>query len=125
MIAKLIEQLGMKKEALFNPDQAKYIDQQHEQNTNDNIFHVESALGNELIPAQADFVIPHKIQSVLAFGGMLPNGELFAVTLFSKVPIYKSIVQLFAPLPCVSTLLFFPLTVTPFSSPPITPLIRL
>lgn len=51
------------------------------------VFHVERALGSPFIPAQQDFVMPHRIESVVGFGGLLRTGELFAVILFSRDPI--------------------------------------
>jgi hypothetical protein len=51
------------------------------------VFHIEEALGSPYIPAQRGFVIPHKIASVVGFGGLLRSGELFAVILFSRVRI--------------------------------------
>lgn len=50
-----------------------------------NVFYIPQALNSPYIPAQDEFVIPHKIKSVLGFGGMLPSGDLFAVILFSKM----------------------------------------
>ncbi len=50
-----------------------------------NVFYVPEALDSPYIPAQSDFVAPHKVQSVLGFGGLLATGDLFAVILFSKV----------------------------------------
>jgi hypothetical protein len=42
------------------------------------------ALGSSFIPAQRDFVEPHRIESVVGFCGLLRSGELFAVILFSR-----------------------------------------
>jgi hypothetical protein len=51
------------------------------------VFHVEAAAGSPYIPAQADFVKPYGVRSVLGFGGALASGELFATILFARVPI--------------------------------------
>jgi hypothetical protein len=51
------------------------------------VFFVPEALGSPYIPAQSGFVEPHRIRSVLGWGGMLHGGELFAVIMFAKVPI--------------------------------------
>jgi hypothetical protein len=51
------------------------------------VFHIEEALGSPYIPAQRNFVIPHRIASVVGFGGLLRSGELFAVILFARVRI--------------------------------------
>jgi hypothetical protein len=54
------------------------------------VFHVENALGSPYIPAQQEFVVRYGIRSVLGFGGLLFNGELFAVILFSTVRVPSS-----------------------------------
>lgn len=51
------------------------------------VFHVEDALGSPYIPAQRDFVVAHRIASVVGFGGLLRSGELFAVIIFSRARI--------------------------------------
>lgn len=53
----------------------------------DNVFHIAEAAGSPDLPVQDAFVIRHRIRSVLGFGGLLPAGDLFAVVLFTKVPI--------------------------------------
>jgi rsbT co-antagonist protein RsbR len=65
---------------------------------------VENAQGNPDIPSQAEFVEPFGIQSVLAFGGLLPNvrgrgnnHEVFIVILFSKVRIPPEMADLILP----------------------------
>lgn len=50
------------------------------------VFHVLDARGSDYIPAQ-DFVERHGIRSVIGFGGALPNAELFAVLLFTRVTV--------------------------------------
>jgi hypothetical protein len=49
------------------------------------VFHVEDAHGSPYIPAQEEFVDRFGIRSVLGFGGLLINGDLFAVILFTTV----------------------------------------
>ena len=41
---------------------------------------------------------PHKVRSVVGFGGILTTGDLYAVILFSKVTIPRATAQLFKPL---------------------------
>ena len=78
-----------------------------------NVFHVADAVGSACIPAQADFVARHGVRSVLGFGGLLPGHDLFAVILFSRVPISRSTAELFRPLAlCVK------LALLPFVSGP-------
>jgi hypothetical protein len=54
------------------------------------VFHVETALGSPYIPAQEEFVARFGIQSVLGFGGLLINGDLFAVILFTTVSVSQA-----------------------------------
>ena len=84
MVTRLIEQLGLDLESVVagsslptrGPDARTY-----------EVFHVEDALASPFIPAQREFVIPHRIASVVGFGGLLRSGELFAVVLFSHARI--------------------------------------
>ena len=84
MVAQLIRQFGLQTAAVL-PDAPGFLLDRDQRTYN--VFHVPQALGSPSIPAQAGFVIPHGIASVLGFGGLLPSGELLAVLLFSKVPI--------------------------------------
>jgi hypothetical protein len=83
MIAQLIEEMGMDVEHLVQTDPTVVPDSE---GRTFNIFYVDNAPGSPYIPAQAEFVIPFGIQSVLGFGGMV-RGEMFAVVMFSRVPI--------------------------------------
>ena len=38
---------------------------------------------------QDDFVVPYGVKSVLGFGGILSPGELYVISMFSKVPISR------------------------------------
>lgn len=51
------------------------------------VFFEEDAVGSPYIPAQREFVEPNGIRSVLGCDGALRGGDLFAVILFSRVPI--------------------------------------
>lgn len=82
MISQLIKQMGLDIAQLVDPAVAA----RHTKRSY-NVFHVESALGSPFIPAQAEFVERYGIRSVVGFGGLLRNGELFAVILFSRTPI--------------------------------------
>jgi hypothetical protein len=92
MIAQLIRQLGVEIAVLLSPGARLMIDA--EQHTF-NVFYVEHAQGSPYIPAQAEFVRPHGIRSVLGFGGLLPTGELFATILFSRVHVPREVADLF------------------------------
>jgi two-component system, NtrC family, sensor kinase len=84
MIMRLMDDLGIDIERIVagaepstrGPDARTY-----------DVFHVEEALGSPYIPAQRGFVVPHRIASVVGFGGLLRSGELFTVILFSRVPV--------------------------------------
>jgi hypothetical protein len=93
MVMRLVQQLGIDIQQVVRPDAKLILDL--EQRTF-NVFHVERASGSEFIPAQ-DFVRQHSIASVLGFGGLLPSGDMFAVVMFTKVPVSRQIADLFKP----------------------------
>ena len=84
MIAQLIRQMGLDIGEVVRPD-PNVIDALEGRTYN--VFHVQEAAGSPYIPAQADFVEPYGIRSVVGFGGLLRSGDLFSVILFSRVPI--------------------------------------
>ena len=92
MIRNLIKQLGLDIKTIINPDPALIKDMAEKTY---NIFLVPDALDSPYIPAQNDFVIPFKIKSVIGFGGVLPDGEVFTVIIFSKKPITEDVAVLF------------------------------
>jgi signal transduction histidine kinase len=92
MIAALLRQMGLKIEEALYPGPGLMLDaDQHAFN----VFHVEDAAGDYSVPAQASFVQPHGIRSVLGFGGLLPSGELFAIIMFSRTTIPRSTADMF------------------------------
>ncbi len=92
MFAQLIQQFGVDLDTVIQPDPALLVDLDHK---TFNVFHVADAVGSPYIPAQADFVIPFGIRSVLGFGGILPTGNLFTVILFAKVHIPRETAEAF------------------------------
>ena len=84
MISQLIRQMGLTTTDLLRttPEIIKDLNQK-----NFGVFHVPVAVDSPFVPAQKDFVVPHGIASVLGFGGVLPDGELFAVIIFARVAI--------------------------------------
>lgn len=92
MIAALLGEFGLDPADVVAPDRAPILDRDLGAF---NVFHVEHALDSPHVPAQDDFVVPHRIQSVLGFGAMLPTGQLFAVILFSRVPITEAVAARF------------------------------
>lgn len=103
MIAALIKQFGLTIESVVSPPQmADALS-----GKTYNVFHVPEARGSAAIPAQAEFVIPYGIRSALGFGGVLRTGDLFAVIMFSKVPIPEDTASRFRNVALeVKTLLF-------------------
>jgi hypothetical protein len=92
MVAQLVRQLGVEVTSLLESGGSFMVDA--EQRTY-NVFFVPEAKGSPYIPAQEQFVIPYDIRSVLGFGGILHTGDLFAVIIFSKVPIVRNTAELF------------------------------
>ena len=92
MILQLVRQLGLEASHVVKPrpDLLLELDQQTY-----NVFFVERALGSEHIPAQDSFVIPRGVQSVIGFGGVLPNGDMFAVIAFTTVAVTRPVADLF------------------------------
>jgi hypothetical protein len=84
MILQLIQQFGLEVSKVIETVPTLITDMPHK---SFNVFYVPRAMGSPYIPAQREFVKPYGVQSVLGFGGMTPANELFAVILFSKVPI--------------------------------------
>lgn len=95
MIAQLVHQFGLNITEFLQPNPEHLLELSQKEY---NVFFVSQALGNSWIPSQENFVIPYGIKSVLAFGGILPDGELFTVILFSRVAITRAIAEMFQPL---------------------------
>lgn len=92
MISRLIQQLGVPVSALLRP--APQIIKDFERKSF-GVFYVPAAAGSPFVPAQQDFVVPHRVQSVLGFGGIQPDGELFVVIAFARVTIPPSTAEMF------------------------------
>lgn len=92
MIAQLIRHFGLEIGTVLAPPEEILTDLEQ---TACNVFYVPVARGSPFVPAQETFVLPHGIASVVGFGGLLPNGDLFAVILFSRVPIPRRTADLF------------------------------
>ncbi len=58
------------------------------------VFFVPEAAGSSSVPAQ-DFVEEHGVASVLGFGDILPDGELFAVILFTRSRVSEDVAPSF------------------------------
>ncbi|MEP6506914.1 MAG: hypothetical protein ABJC63_01715 [Gemmatimonadales bacterium] len=81
MIAQLIREMGLDFADVITPDTAFLHDRV---GRSYNVFHVENALGSPHIPAQKEFVERYGVRSVLGFGGLLADGDLFALIMFSR-----------------------------------------
>jgi len=93
MVAQLVEQLGLDPRHVIEPDPALFHDLDERTY---NVFFVPEARDSPSVPAQEGFVIPYGIRSVVGFGGVLPDGALFAVVLFSTVPVPPTTIDAFA-----------------------------
>jgi len=93
MVAQLVEQLGLDPRHILEPDPELFRDLEERAY---NVFFVPVARDSPHVPDQDGFVVPYGIRSVLGFGGVLPDGALFAVVLFSTVPIPASTLDAFA-----------------------------
>ena len=86
MIAQLVRQMGLDIATVVRP--SPDVLRSAEGKTY-SVFHVEDAVGNPYIPAQAEFVVPYGVRSVVGFGG-LHRHNFFAVILFARVPIPRA-----------------------------------
>jgi two-component system NtrC family sensor kinase len=92
MIAQLIEQLGLSVATVVRPETGLILDAEGRKQ---NVFYVAHALGSPHIVAQEEFVKPYGIASVIGLGGLITTGDMFALILFSKVPISRDVADLF------------------------------
>ncbi|MFT3695967.1 MAG: ATP-binding protein [Kofleriaceae bacterium] len=51
------------------------------------VFFVPDAVGSPLVPAQHEFVLRYNVRSVVGCGGVMPDGETFALMIFATVMI--------------------------------------
>jgi len=107
MISQLIVQFGLDIADVVKPEATIMLEL--EQRTF-NVFHVEEAAGSPFVPAQQNFVVPFGIKSVLGFGGMLPDGNLVAIIMFSKVHVPREKTDMFKTLSLSAKLAVLPFT---------------
>ena len=105
MIANLVQQFGLEISQVIEPDSGLLTDLLER---TFNVFHVAEAVGSSNIPAQDEFVLPEGIRSCLGFGGVLPRGDLFAVIMFSRVPIPVETASMFKSLSLAVKLALMP-----------------
>lgn len=106
MIAQLVRQFGLDAAAITAPTQCLLVD---DRLATFNVFHVAEAQGSPYVPDQQDFVVPYGVRSVVGFGGTLPSGGLFAVVLFSRVPIDRATAEQFKTLALATRMAVAPL----------------
>lgn len=105
MFSQLLTQFGVDLHTFLKPGSNLLVDQEEHRY---NVFHVAEAVGSSYIPFQQEFVLPYRIQSVLGFGSLLPSGEIFAVILFSKVPIPREVADRFQTLALCAKIALLP-----------------
>lgn len=88
MIAQLFRQLGIDVHEMLQPSD-DFLLEQHDRALD--VFYVANAQGSAYIPAQAEFVIPYEVASVIGFGGVLPSASVFAVIMFTRVHIESEV----------------------------------
>ena len=59
-----------------------------------NVFYIPEALGSPHIPAQDEFVRRYEVRSVLGFGGVLPDGNLYAYIMFCRTFLSREIAEM-------------------------------
>jgi hypothetical protein len=92
MVFQLLTQLELDVDTVVESDRSLVLE--HEQHSY-GVFFVPRAAGSPYIPAQAEFVVPHGVESVLGFGGVLPFGEIYAMLVFTRVPVTREIADIF------------------------------
>ena len=117
MISSLLGQLGVEVEALLSGTTDLLVEPAP---SSFNVFYVPDAAASSYIPDQEGFVKVAGIRSVLGFGGMLPEGDIFAVILFSKVPIPRETAELFRTLALNVKLAVLPFDDAVFCAPEVT-----
>jgi hypothetical protein len=108
MVSQLVSQLGFDVAALVSGSSNVLLDRDER---TFNVFHVPTAAGCPHIPAQ-DFVQQHGVKSVLGFGGRLPDGQMYAIILFSRLPISRDTANTFKPLALAVKLALLPFVST-------------
>lgn len=123
MIAQLIRQLGFEVSGVLQPEgdlllgnwarssgkrQGNVTWPPEAPGLRTHVFHVAEAAGSVSIPAQAEFVQRFGIRSVIGYGDMLPNGRLFAVIAFSRIPVSREVAGLFSHLSLSTRLSLLP-----------------
>lgn len=91
MFSQLLHQFGVSTAFDVTPEGEWLVDLEEKTY---NVFYVPDAVGSPYVPVQEGFVVKYGVKSVLCFGGMLPSHDLFAVILFSKIPVPRETASL-------------------------------
>ena len=91
MIARLLQQLELDVGGLVQSDAKLVV-----RGAQTSVFHVEEALGSHYVPAQDEFIRRFGIRSVVGFGDVLPDCNIFAVILFSRAKIPGDVADFFS-----------------------------
>lgn len=110
MIAQLIIQFGLDISHVIKPEPDLILELGQK---SFNVFYVAEAALSPYVPAQDNFVIPYGIKSALGFGGMLSDGNLFAIIMFSKTHIGRDKADLFKTLSLSAKMAVLPFTEGP------------
>jgi hypothetical protein len=117
MIARLFQQMGVASEYLVHEksaEQSAFPPRRQEELMLDiegrhfNVFYVPEAQGSAFIPAQQEFVERFGVRSAIGFGGVLPQRELFAFVLFTRVAVNRETAELFRTLALAAKLVLLP-----------------
>lgn len=92
MIVRLIQQLGLELETALAPTQDFILELSQKTY---NVFYVKEALDSPHIPAQEGFVRAYGVRSVLGFGGVLPDGNLYVFVMFCRVAVSRDTAEMF------------------------------
>ncbi len=111
MITRMFRQFGVPISAIVSRDVDGFINPEQR---SFNVFHVEEAAGSSDIPDQ-EFISDYKVSSVVAVGSPLPARGLFAVLMFSRVPIDRRLAEMLEPLALSMKLAFLPVLERVFS----------
>ncbi len=104
MIARLFTQLGIEISSLFEVNRAEKLKFTDPTDRDYNIFYVPDAQTSQFIPAKSGFVIPYSIRTVVGYGSVLPDGDLYVVILFFKVLIPEAVLKQFTALALSTTI---------------------
>jgi signal transduction histidine kinase len=91
MVARLMRQFGLDLSSDPQADSEFVLDRERRAA----VFHLQEVKGSDNVPL--DFVERYDIRSVLGFGGMAGSGEVFAVLIFTTVPVSRETAELFEP----------------------------